>query len=120
MNLDVVVFNYWPRAIADVSINGKYAGGSFGGFGPGGTGGSTVSGVPIKLGTQEIKWALSGGEHQPRLGEIIVRKAELKALPRDHRFLAIYIYPDETVEVATSVHYPTYSKKGEEYERAAK
>ena len=102
----------------DVSINGEYAGGSFGKFGPGGTGGKTVSGVPIQLGTQEIKWALSGGEHQPRLGEIIVRKAELKALPRDHRFLAIYIYPDETVEVATSVHYPEDSKKGEEYRRA--
>ncbi|MCX7220963.1 MAG: hypothetical protein NTY70_19130, partial [Burkholderiales bacterium] len=38
MNLTVVVYNYWPRAITDVSINGKYAGGSFGAYAPGGTG----------------------------------------------------------------------------------
>ena len=113
MNLDVVVFNYWPRAIADVSVNDQYAGGSFGAFGPGGTGGSTVIGVPIKLGRQQIKWVLDGGEDDPRLGEAISASAELKKVPRDAKYLAIYIYPDETVEVATSHFYPDDSKKGE-------
>jgi hypothetical protein len=113
MNLDVVVFNYWPRAIADVSVNGQYAGGSFGGFGPGGTGGKTVTGVPIKLGRQQVSWVLDGGEGAPRLGEAISASAELKKVPRDAKYLAIYIYPNETVEVATSHFYPDDSKKGE-------
>lgn len=111
MNLDVVVFNYWPRAIADVSVNDQYAGGSFGAFGPGGTGGGTVIGVPIKLGKLTIKWTLDG--NFPRLGEQVEATTELKKVSGDERYLAIYIYPDETVEVATSHFYPDDSTKGE-------
>ena len=115
MNLDVVVFNYWPQAINDVTLNGNWIGAGFGGFGPGGTGGSTVIGVPIKLGRQQIRWVLSGGEGALRPGEetILLATAELKKVPRDAKYLAIYIYPDETVEVATSHFYPDDSKKGE-------
>ncbi|MFZ6751397.1 hypothetical protein [Undibacterium sp. Ren11W] len=102
MNLTVVVYNYWPRGIMDVSINGQYAGGSFGAYGPGGTGGSMVAGVPIHVGEQKIEWALSGGEHSPRLGEKITASAMLKDIPSDSKVLAIHIYPDETIFVETA------------------
>jgi hypothetical protein len=102
MNLTVVVYNYWPRAIADVSINGKYAGGSFGAYGPGGTGGKMVAGVPIHVGEQKIEWMLDGGENQPRLFEKITASAMLKDIPSDSKVLAIHIYPDETVFVETA------------------
>ncbi|MFZ6751398.1 hypothetical protein [Undibacterium sp. Ren11W] len=103
-NLTVVVYNYWPRAIADVSINGKYAGGSFGAYGPGGTGGSMVAGVPIHVGEQKIEWVLDG--NLPRLNETLTATAILKDIPSDSKVLAIHIYPDETVFVETARRLP--------------
>ena len=111
-NLTVVVYNYWPRAIVDVSINGKYAGGSFGAYGPGGTGGTMIAGVPIHVGKQKIEWTLSGGENAPRLGEIITVNAELKELPADAKVLAIHIYPDETVFLETAEWLPAQRPNG--------
>jgi hypothetical protein len=100
-NLNVIVFNYWPRAIADVSINGQYAGGSFSAYRPGGAGASMVSGVPIHVGEQKIEWMLSGGEHQPRLFEKITATVNLKDIPLNAKVLGIHIYPNETVYVET-------------------
>ena len=100
-NLTVVVYNYWPRAIADVSINGKYAGGSYSAYHPGGPGASMVAGVPIHVGEQKIEWTLDGGQKSTRLGEKITAKAELKELSSSAKILAIHIYPDETVFLET-------------------
>ncbi|MFZ6751400.1 hypothetical protein [Undibacterium sp. Ren11W] len=111
-NLTVVVYNYWPRAIADVSINGKYAGGSFGAYGPGGTGSKMVTGVPITVGEQKIEWLLDGGKKQSRLGEKISATAVLKEIPRDAKILAIHIYPDETVFVETAEWLPDEKPRG--------
>jgi hypothetical protein len=110
MNLTVVVYNYWPRAIADVSINGKYAGGSFGAYGPGGTGGSMVAGVPIHVGEQKIEWVLDG--NLPRLNETLTATAILKDIPSDSKVLAIHIYPDETVFVETARRLPDERPNG--------
>ena len=38
MDMNVVVFNYWPRAMGDVYVNGQHVGAGYGAFGPGGTG----------------------------------------------------------------------------------
>lgn len=103
MNLNVIVFNYWPRAIADVSINNEYAGGSFGAYGPGGTGGSMVTGVPIHVGEQKIVWTLDGSKNSPRLGEKITATIMLKDIPVNAKVLGIHIYPDETVFVETGI-----------------
>ena len=110
MNLTVVVYNYWPRAIADVSINGKYAGGSFGAYGPGGTGGKMVAGVPIHVGEQKIQWVLDG--NLPRLGETLTATVILKEIPSDSKVLAIHIYPNETVFIETSVRLPDERPNG--------
>jgi len=37
---------------------------------------------------------------------------ELIDVPRDAVFLAVHIYPDETVELLTSRHYPDKTRKG--------
>jgi hypothetical protein len=112
MNLTVVVYNYWPRAIIDVSINGEYAGGSYGPYGPGGTGGTMIAGVPIRAGEQKIEWTLSGGENAPRLMEVISATAALKGLPSDAKILAIHIYPDETVFLETAQWLPKQRPNG--------
>ena len=111
-NLTVVVYNYWPRAITDVSINGQYAGGSFGAYGPGGTGGKMVAGVPISVGEQKIAWTLSGGKSTPRLGEIISVSSKLNDIPKGSKILAIHIYPDETVFVETAEWLPDEKPPG--------
>lgn len=110
MNLDVVVFNYWPQAIMDVTLNGHWIGSSSA-FPA--TGGGTVTGVPVKLGRQEVRWVLSGGEDTPRLDEVVLATVELKQVPKDAKYLAVHIYPNETVEVAVSRFFPDFSKKGE-------
>ncbi|MEX3844720.1 hypothetical protein [Paraburkholderia sp. BR10882] len=47
MNIDVSIYNYWPRAIYDVAVNGQYAGGAYMAYHPGGAGGSTVCCVTV-------------------------------------------------------------------------
>jgi hypothetical protein len=111
-NLTVVVYNYWPRAIADVSINGHYAGGSYGAYGPGGTGGSMIAGVPIHVGEQKIEWLLDGGRKDLRFGAKITATAVLKDIPSGAKILAIHIYPDETVFVETAEWLPDEKPPG--------
>jgi hypothetical protein len=112
MNLTVVVYNYWPRAIADVSINGKYAGGSYSAYHPGGPGGSMIAGVPIQVGEQKIRWMLDGAENQPRLFEKIVATTVLKEIPPNAKILAIHIYPNETVYIETAEWLPDERPNG--------
>ncbi|MFZ6751399.1 hypothetical protein [Undibacterium sp. Ren11W] len=111
--LSAVVFNYWPRPILDVSINGHWAGlapaaenGRVGG------GGGMVSGVPVSLGLQKIEWVLDGGKNAPRLGEKISTTANLQALPSDARVLAIHIYPDNTVFIEVTSYIPEARPEG--------
>lgn len=112
VTLDVVLFSYLDRPIFDVFVNGKVGHGS--GVYPH-TGGGTVSGVQLPLGPQKITWRLGGPEGMPRNDELVTAKnlPELKDVPKTARYLAIYIYPDDTVELATTNYYPTASPRGE-------
>jgi hypothetical protein len=96
-NLQVVVYNYWPRAIADVSVNGQYAGGSYGSFGIDGTGGKITCCVTVKSGLVAVDWTLDGPENSPRLGQHIHAQGILGTVPPDAEFLAVHIYSDQTV-----------------------
>lgn len=106
VTLDVVLFSYLDRPIFDVFTNGKAGQGS--GVYPE-TGGGTISGVQLKLGFQKITWRYTD------TGETIIAKnfPELKNVPAKSRYLAIYIYPDNTVELLTSQYYPGTSTRGE-------
>lgn len=111
VNLDVVTFNYLDRFIFDVFIDGK-SGDSSTPYPE--TGGSTISGVKLTVGPKHLTWTLDGPEGTPRNGETVTAKntLQLTDVPPDHVFLAIHIYPDQTVELLTSRHYPRATEKG--------
>lgn len=112
ITLDVVLFSYLDRPIFDVFISGK-AGDSSGVYPE--TGGSTISGVQLKLGPQKILWTLGGPEGLARNGEVVTAKnqPELKDAAPNAKYVAIHIYPDDTVELFTSKYYPGPSPRGE-------
>lgn len=111
VTLDIVTFNYLNRPIYDVFIDGK-SGDSSTAYPA--TGGSTITGVKLKLGPKQVIWKLSGKRGTPRNGETVTARnaLQLDDVPRDAAFLAVHIYPDETVELLTSRHYPRATKKG--------
>ena len=109
--LNVVVFSYWDRPIFEVNIDGKVdeASGAYPNTGKGVTGG-----VPLTLGPKKVTWRLGGPEGLPRNGDTLVNKNPLElvdVLP-GAKYLGIHIYPDETVELSTSVGRPEPSAKG--------
>lgn len=111
VSLDVVTFNYLNRPIHDVFIDGK-SGDSSTAYPQ--TGGSTISGVKLRLGPKLVTWKLDGKRGTPRNGETVTARnaLELSDVSKDAVFLAIHIYPDETVELITSRHYPRKTAKG--------
>lgn len=100
MEMNVVVFNYWPRALADVYVNGKHAGAGFGAYGPGGTGGSIYCCHDVRPGTMTVEWMLGGPEGDPLTGTTMRTQATLPAIPPGARYLAVYLYPDGTAHLA--------------------
>jgi hypothetical protein len=109
--LNVVVFSYWDRPIFEVNIDGEVdeASGAYPNTGKGVTGG-----VELTLGPKKVTWRLDGPEGLPRNGETVVNKNRLELiniLP-GAQYLGIHIYPDETVELSTSVGRPGPSVKG--------
>lgn len=111
VTLDIVHFNYTGRPIFDAFIDGK-AGGTSRSYPS--TGGSTVSGVTLTLGPKRVSWVLAGPAGAPRNGETVVAKNSpvLADVPADAQYLAVHIYPDETVELIPSRHYPRPTEKG--------
>lgn len=111
VTLDTVVFNYLDRFIFDVFIDGK-AGDSSDPY-PN-TGGSTITGVELTLGPKTVTWRLDGPQGMARNGETVTarNRLELNAVPTGSTFLGIHIYPDETVELIPTAHYPRATEKG--------
>ena len=109
--LNVVVFSYWDRPIFEVNIDGKgdEASGAYPNTGKGVTGG-----VPLTLGPKKVTWRLGGPEGLPRNGDTLVNKnnLELVDILPGAQYMGIHIYPDETVELSTSVGRPGPSAKG--------
>jgi hypothetical protein len=106
MNLNVVVFNYWPRAIADVYVNGQHVGAGYGAFGPGGTGSKTSCCYEIKAGKVKLKWLLSGAVGDPLVGKELETTVELKEVKNGATFLGVYLYPDGTATLDTAKGFP--------------
>ncbi|OON62810.1 hypothetical protein B0920_05085 [Massilia sp. KIM] len=118
VTLDIVFFNYLNRPIFDAFIDGEAGGVSF----PyPDTGGSTISGVRLRLGPKIVTWTLDGPKGMPRNGETVVARNKLELLqpPSNTEFLAVHIYPDETVELIPTIHYPRATEKGIAMARAA-
>ncbi|MEH6434568.1 hypothetical protein V7778_05835 [Massilia sp. DD77] len=111
VTLDVVCFNYLERPIFEIFIDNK-AGDSSNPYPA--TGGSTISGVRLALGPKRVTWRLDGPAGSPGNGETVVARnmPVLANVAPDAEFLAIHIYPDETVELIPSRHYPRATEKG--------
>lgn len=105
MNLDVAIYNYWPRAIYDVAVNSQYAGGVFMAYEPGNAGGKIVCCVRVKPGPISIEYSLGGAEDTPRVGERIHATAVLQELPGDSKVLTVHVYPNATAIAEVSKEY---------------
>lgn len=110
--LNVVLFNYLDRPIFDVYIDGK-VGESSSAYPA--TGGGLVMNVELALGSKKVTWRLDGPNGMARNGETVANKnpLELPSVVPGARYLAIHIYPDETVELVTSVQRPERTERGE-------
>ncbi|WP_407853094.1 hypothetical protein [Burkholderia gladioli] len=115
MNLDVAIYNYWPRAIYDVAVDGQYAGGAFMAYEPGNVGGKVVCCVRVKPGPISIEYSLGGPEGAARLGEKIRATAVLQNLPGNSKILTMHVYPSGTAYAEVSRAYvderPEYRDK---------
>jgi hypothetical protein len=106
MDMNVVVFNYWPQPLADVYVNGQHVGAGFGSYQSGGTGGSISCCHKVAPGTVELKWVLDGGDNDTNVGKTLSATATLSSIKPDAKYLGVYLYPDGTVELDTAKGVP--------------
>ncbi|MDD9316370.1 MULTISPECIES: hypothetical protein [Acinetobacter] len=94
-------FHYDPSYNAYmVKLNGHEIGGGFGG-------GMNTS--PVKFGPQVITWEESNSDKLHRAkNQVTLTKEDLKGM----KYLAVHLYPDDTVEVTTSNNWPNPTEKG--------
>ncbi|MBD8563523.1 hypothetical protein IFU01_04480 [Oxalobacteraceae sp. CFBP 8763] len=111
VTLNVVLFNYLNRPIFDVFIDGKVGRGS---DAYPATGAGIITGVPFDLGPKTVTWRLDGPKGTPRNGETITNKNPLRldTVKQGARYLGVHIYPDDTVELTTSISIPDWSARG--------
>jgi hypothetical protein len=102
VEMNVVVFNYWPRALADVYVNGQHVGAGYGAFGPGGTGSKISCCYKIKPGPIKVEWMLGGGEGDPLTGTTRNATATLKEIRPGADYLGVYLYPEGRVVLDTA------------------
>ena len=94
-------FKYDPRYTSyEVMLNGVEIGGGFG---------SGTNVAPIKVGLQKVIWGESNSYrmHEAK-NQLIITKEQLKG----KKYLALHIYPDDTVEITTSNDWPEPTEKG--------
>ncbi len=118
---EVVLFSYLNRPIFDVLLSGHDIGVA-GAFVRRQAGGGSMSGVAVKFGPHTVSWRLGGPEGMARNGETVHAKNRpvLSSPPLEHRFLCVHVYPDDTVELVTSEHFPTQTDRGVVMGEAAK
>ncbi|NHB57554.1 hypothetical protein [Acinetobacter shaoyimingii] len=74
-----------------------------------GGGGGGMNTSPVKVGPQVITWGESNSKrtHQAK-NQVILTKEQLRGM----KYLALHLYPDDTVEVTTSNSWPNPTAKG--------
>lgn len=100
--LNISIFSYLDRPIFDVYMNktdfmGASAHAFYGSNG-------VMLNQQITLGAQKVTWRLGGPKGMARNGETVTAKntPELKEIPAGVKWIALHIYPDDTVELAFS------------------
>lgn len=103
MDMNVVVFNYWPRAMADVYIDEQHVGA---GYEQGGGASSISCCYKVKSGMVQVKWMLDGPPGDPLTGKKMSAAAQLDAIKPGARYLGVYLYADGTVALDTAKGIP--------------
>ena len=84
----------------DVKLNGSEIG----------AGGMNTS--PVKLGPQKIIWRdANTGEVHTVKNDVVIKREQVKGM----KYLALHLYPDDTVEIMTSMNWPDETEKGREW-----
>ena len=72
-------------------------------------GGGGMNTSAVKLGPQDIKWKdAKTGEIHTAKNQVTLTKNELKGM----KYLAVHLYPDDTIEFTTSNAWPDSTEKG--------
>jgi hypothetical protein len=103
VDLNVVVFNYWPRAMADVYVDGQHVGA---GFEEAGGRGSISCCHRVEPGKVKIEWMLGGALGDPLTGKTMTALTELSAIEPGARYLGVYLYPDGSAALDTAKGIP--------------
>ncbi len=100
-NMGTTSFQYFTSYHAYMTeINGEEIGGGFGG-------GMNTS--PVKIGSQVITWGETNSKKKHvAKNQVILTKEQLKG----KKYLAVHLYPDDTVEITTSNNWPIPTEKG--------
>ncbi|QSQ53714.1 DUF3304 domain-containing protein [Xanthomonas cerealis pv. cerealis] len=113
MTVNVVVFNYTSKPLAEMTVQGKYVGGYFQEYGDGGTGGGVFCCIDVKQGPAEVKWTYGGEEGTPKTGINASSSGDIPVLRGDYKYLGVHIYPDEKVEFTLTESIPAERREGE-------
>lgn len=83
-----------------VKLNGSEVGGGFGG---------ALNSAPVKLGAQVVTWkdAKTGEIHRSK-NIVELHRRDLKG----KHYLAVHLYPDDTIEITSSENWPQATEKG--------
>ena len=108
---EVVLFSYLDRPIFEVLVNGQEIGAA-GPYPYSGRG--SMQGPIFQLGPTKVSWRYSD------TGETVHAKNTpmLEIVRSKDQFLAVHVYPDDTVELLTSEHFPGLSPSGQALDRA--
>ena len=74
-----------------------------------------MTGVAVPLGPQVISWRLDGPEGTPGNGDTVKAKNQPMLIRPDPKmkYLGVYIYPDNTVEIQPSQYWPETTVRGD-------
>ena len=115
LTVDVVIFNYTPKGLADIWVQNHYVGGFVQEYGPGGTGGGIYCCIEVKPGPAHVKWEYSRPPSDTRPDEFFKRDV-VGIIPKPngpYKYLGVHIYPDDHVEFTLSRDIPEEKKEGE-------
>lgn len=99
-NLAATTFHYDPSySLYMVRLNGYEIG----------LGGGGIATVPVTMGPQKVTWKdAKTGEGHIAKNQVFLSKADLK----DKEYIIVHMYPDDTIEITTTVMSPEKTEKG--------
>lgn len=83
----------------DVKLNNHIIGGALG----------SMNTSPVILGLQNVTWKdAKTGELHTAKNQVFLKKNDVK----DMKYLVVHLYPDDTIEIVTSLNWPNPTEKG--------